>query len=191
MSAFIELHEDGLPLLLNLDHIIKVGKRVCDSKPYCEIFTSEDYEVDVEETYEQVVEKIREALARTKEGKRKLPPNTPLKEREESALFSARACEEKPKRQPFVPPTVEEVAEYIRGMGYTFDAQAFWHFYNCKGWMVGRNKMKDWRSACSTWQKRQSQEAKGAAKSGGVRVKRADNWIPPTENERKEFSYDD
>ena len=57
--------------------------------------------------------------------------------------------------------------------------------------MVGKNKMKNWRSACSTWQKNEKPKAQGAAKSGGVRVKRADNWIPPTENERKEFSYDE
>ena len=134
MSTFIELHSSSIGrCLVNADYIRKVEILHHGGHHSVLIYADDGTYERVEETYQQVVDKIREAEARTKEGKRKLPPNTPLKEREESALFSARACAEKPKRQPFVPPTVEEVAEYIRGMGYTFDAQAFWHFYNCKG----------------------------------------------------------
>ena len=52
----------------------------------------------------------------------------------------------------FQKPTVEEVDQYIREKGYTFDAEAFVSYYESNGWKVGRNPMKDWRAACRTWQ---------------------------------------
>lgn len=61
----------------------------------------------------------------------------------------------------FAKPTVEEVAVYAAEKGYRgFDAGRFWNFYESKGWMVGRNKMTNWRSAVSNWAGRD--ERKGA-----------------------------
>ena len=51
----------------------------------------------------------------------------------------------------FMPPTIEQVKEYIREKGYTVDADRFVDFYASKGWMVGKNKMKDWKAAVRTW----------------------------------------
>ena len=53
----------------------------------------------------------------------------------------------------FSPPSIEEVASYIREKGYTVDAERFVNFYESKGWYVGKNKMKNWRAAVATWQK--------------------------------------
>lgn len=63
--------------------------------------------------------------------------------------------ENKPSKQQskrFVPPTVEEVAQYIAEKGYTFDAETFVAFYESKGWVVGKAKMKDWKACCRTWE---------------------------------------
>ena len=57
-------------------------------------------------------------------------------------------------KQNFVPPTVEEVQDYIYEKKYSIDAEAFVAFYESKGWMVGRNKMKNWKAALVTWEKR-------------------------------------
>lgn len=54
----------------------------------------------------------------------------------------------------FVPPTVEEVAEYIKSKNYTVDPESFVNFYESKGWYVGKNKMKDWKSAVNVWQRK-------------------------------------
>ena len=54
----------------------------------------------------------------------------------------------------FFPPTVEEVEEYIKSKNYTVDAESFVNFYESKGWYVGKNKMKDWKSAVNTWQRK-------------------------------------
>lgn len=51
----------------------------------------------------------------------------------------------------FAPPTTEDVAEYAGSKGLTIDAQRFVDFYESKGWMVGKNKMKDWKAAVRNW----------------------------------------
>ena len=51
----------------------------------------------------------------------------------------------------FIPPTVEEVRQYCIDNNYSLDAQRFVDFYECKGWMVGKNKMKNWKAAVRTW----------------------------------------
>lgn len=53
----------------------------------------------------------------------------------------------------FTPPTLTEVQAYIQEIKSQVDPQRFIDFYASKGWMVGRNKMKDWKAAVRTWQK--------------------------------------
>lgn len=60
----------------------------------------------------------------------------------------------------FCPPTLQEVQAYIQKKGYTVDAEAFIAFYQSKNWMIGKNKMKDWKSAMVTWQKRTESNTK-------------------------------
>ena len=64
-------------------------------------------------------------------------------------------------KKKFVPPTVEEVRAYCQERNNKVDPQKFVDFYSCKGWMVGKNHMKDWKAAVRTWEKssRQSREA--------------------------------
>lgn len=56
-------------------------------------------------------------------------------------------------RKRFVPPTVGEVIAYCVERGNDIDAQQFIDFYASKGWMVGKNKMTDWKAAVRTWEK--------------------------------------
>ena len=53
----------------------------------------------------------------------------------------------------FVPPTVDDVKEYIAARGYSFDAEAFVAHYEANGWMRGKNKIKNWKACCTTWSK--------------------------------------
>ena len=62
------------------------------------------------------------------------------------------------KKQGFVKPTIDEVAAYIIEKGYHFDAERFHAYYESNGWMVGRNKMKDWKAACRTWEGKRKEE---------------------------------
>ena len=75
----------------------------------------------------------------------------------------------------FVPPTLEEVNARITEMNYTFDAEAFVAFYQSKNWMVGKSKMKDWRAAMVTWQKREPRFPRGG-KSSSTSKKANEEW---------------
>lgn len=66
----------------------------------------------------------------------------------------------------FHPPTAEEVAAYCLERGNGVDALKFHDFYASKGWMVGKNPMKDWRAAVRTWE-RSGEKRSGPSCRGG------------------------
>ena len=75
---------------------------------------------------------------------------------------------ENTKRKNFIPPTVDEVKEYIDSVGSQVDAESFVAFYESKGWMVGKNKMKSWKAAIVTWEKRNGLKRSQPKKSDTV-----------------------
>ncbi len=77
---------------------------------------------------------------------------------------------EKPKSSPrFIKPTVEEIREYCAERQNHLDAQSFFDFYESKGWMIGKDKMKDWRACIRTWeQRRKGEQSGGRTRPGGM-----------------------
>lgn len=63
-------------------------------------------------------------------------------------------------RTRFVKPSVSEVAEFCRERNNGIDPEEFVAFYESKGWMVGKNPMKDWKSAVITWEKTKRKETR-------------------------------
>jgi predicted phage replisome organizer len=53
----------------------------------------------------------------------------------------------------FIIPTLQEVTDYCSERKNSVDPQRFIDFYSSKGWMIGKNKMKDWKAAVRTWEK--------------------------------------
>lgn len=60
----------------------------------------------------------------------------------------------------FVPPTLEEVTAYCKERGKGVDPNKWYDFYQSKGWMIGKNKMKDWKAAVRTWEPKNIPETK-------------------------------
>lgn len=60
----------------------------------------------------------------------------------------------------FTPPTLENVIGYCREKGLNVDAQRFIDFYESKGWMVEKNKMKDWKAAVRNWARTEKKPTK-------------------------------
>lgn len=58
----------------------------------------------------------------------------------------------KPKSSKFIPPTYEEVKAYCDERKNHVDPHKFIDFYESKGWMVGKTKMKDWKASVRTWE---------------------------------------
>ena len=70
----------------------------------------------------------------------------------DNALKEKPSYEGKKKSRPvFSPPTPDDVRAYCQQHDYDIDAQYFCDFYAKKGWMVGKNKMKDWQAAVRNW----------------------------------------
>lgn len=56
-------------------------------------------------------------------------------------------------KERFVKPTISDIATYVQDKHYHVNAQQFFDFYESKGWMVGKNHMKNWKSAVNTWER--------------------------------------
>lgn len=53
----------------------------------------------------------------------------------------------------FIPPTLDEVREFISTNGYTLvNAEAFHSHYASVGWKRGKTPLKDWKQAVINWQ---------------------------------------
>ena len=66
----------------------------------------------------------------------------------------------KGKNNTFVPPSVDEVRDYCFERNNSVDPEEFVDFYTSKGWLIGKNKMKDWKAAVRTWERSSKQKKK-------------------------------
>ena len=73
------------------------------------------------------------------------------------------SVEEKEAQKRFTPPTISEVSAYCKDKGYSINAERFVDFYQSKGWMVGKTKMKDWKAAVRGWASRDKADARSNA----------------------------
>lgn len=60
----------------------------------------------------------------------------------------------------FRPPTLQEVREYCEARGNGISAERFIDHYSANGWKVGRNPMKDWKSAVRNWERNEFADKK-------------------------------
>ncbi len=74
----------------------------------------------------------------------------------------------KPKK--FQKPTIEQIKAYCLEAGKNIDAEAFFDFYEAKGWVVGKAPMKDWKAAVRNWAKNESQFLRRKVGSDGQEV---------------------
>jgi len=90
------------------------------------------------------------------------PPENPL-------WGSPTQCETIPHLSPhkprtranrFTPPTLEDVAAYCKERGNNINSEKFINYYVSNGWMVGKNKMKDWKATVKSWEERDKDNGK-------------------------------
>ena len=56
----------------------------------------------------------------------------------------------------FKKPTVNDIKEYCLERNNGIDSETFFDFYESKNWLIGKNKMKNWKACIRTWEKRQN-----------------------------------
>tara|TARA_R100001163_G_scaffold15594_2_gene14096 strand:+ start:2363 stop:3019 length:657 start_codon:yes stop_codon:yes gene_type:complete len=52
----------------------------------------------------------------------------------------------------FKKPKIEDIKNYCLERKNNIEAQRFFDYYESKGWMVGKNKMKNWKAAVRNWE---------------------------------------
>ena len=105
----------------------------------------------------------------------RIEPNDNLKDKEERINIKEIPTCVGTKKSGITPPTLQEVKDYVMEKGYNMDAERFVDFYESKGWMVGKNKMKDWKAAVRNWARGQRQGT--TAKAGqGLTANRFNNF---------------
>lgn len=68
---------------------------------------------------------------------------------------------EENKKARFTPPTPAEVQAYLDEINnHTINRDSFCDYYESKGWMIGKNKMKSWKAAVRTWVQRDRENPK-------------------------------
>lgn len=80
--------------------------------------------------------------------------------------------EKERKNSPFIPPTLEELNQYLKENNYDIDSEQFISFYESKNWFVGKNKMVSWRAAVRTWVFRNKKERVETSEERIIRLKK-------------------
>lgn len=57
------------------------------------------------------------------------------------------------KEKKFQKPTIEEIKAYCNEKGINIDVERFYYYHDARGWMMGKYKMKNWKSAVRTWER--------------------------------------
>lgn len=165
LKATTEFTQMGKPELRNRENpsyvngnfpVTKTGK---GQLPYNTEITSE---ITTETTSES--SSLSLANARTREA-------TPADDFLQSDNFSPPVQnQELAKPKKFQKPTIEQIKAYCLEAGKNIDAEAFFDFYEAKGWVVGRAPMKDWKAAVRNWAKNESQFLRRKVNSDGQEV---------------------
>lgn len=73
-----------------------------------------------------------------------IPDNKPYIEKDNNKLLSTKK---------FQKPTIEDIRNYCYERNNGINAEYFYDFYEARNWMVGKNKMKDWKACIRTWER--------------------------------------
>lgn len=95
---------------------------------------------------------------------------------------------EKPQKRSkiFVPPTIDEVANYCKERGNYVSPESFVNYYESKGWMIGKNKMKDWKACVRTWEANDKKKGLIPQKDQKIREIRL---AKQSEEDQKQYPY--
>jgi hypothetical protein len=88
-------------------------------------------------------------------------------------------------RTTFVKPTILEIETYCNERNNKVDPQVFFDFYESKGWMVGKNKMKNWQACVRTWEKERGNT------NGSAKPKKPDIELPWFDKYQKDLEREE
>jgi hypothetical protein len=69
----------------------------------------------------------------------------------------------------FSPPSIQDVEDYTSTRSTPIDSERFVDFYQSKGWLIGKNKMKDWKAAVRNWERGNGENRAKTGSTGNQR----------------------
>lgn len=132
----IEILDNGAIYMLEIQNYIGKSSNTADRK--------RAYRALIEEEKKESTKEIKEEL-------NKLKYITDNREYMYGQMSDKCPSQSKNNRK-IIPPTLEMVKSYCLERGNSIDAENFINFYESKGWLIGKNKMKDWQAAIRTWE---------------------------------------
>lgn len=122
-----------------------------DEKSMLGVKKNKAYTLDESKMYTKCIQDV--SVGKDSIGKVSIDKNSIVKDSKGESVRGEKA-------RRFIPPSVEEVEQYCIERSNNIDAQSFIDFYESKGWMIGKNKMKDWKAAVRTWERSRKKENK-------------------------------
>jgi hypothetical protein len=156
-SGFIRFYSDGDRIFANIVNFVK------HQNPHKNEKQAGSDIPEFNESMRQVVDlkelTINRDLSRLKPEQDGTNPADSLLLIPDSLLLipSCGETEVSPNLNKFLPPSKQEVWAYMFeiGKGSELEAEKFVDFYQSKGWVVGKTKMKDWKASVRNWTKSQ------------------------------------
>ena len=152
-----EIGQSVKQVRVSLDHLIRTGEVASQSFNRYRIITVvkyDGYQSDGKQNGNQRASKGQaEGKQTASKGQQYKKDNKDNNDKKEKNIFS--------------PPSVDEVREYCESRNNGIDPETFVDFYESKGWMIGKNRMKDWKAAVRTWER---DRKKGTAKQNATDV---------------------
>jgi hypothetical protein len=78
--------------------------------------------------------------------------NKPLTNQQQTTNNKQECKEHKNEKKIFIIPSLSEISDYCHQRHNNVKPEVWLAHYESNGWMVGKNKMKDWRAAIRTWE---------------------------------------
>jgi hypothetical protein len=68
-----------------------------------------------------------------------------------SVSVSESVNDNKKQKDVFIKPSIVEIKTYMTEIGMADVSEKWFDYYESNGWLVGKNKMKNWKAAVRTW----------------------------------------
>jgi hypothetical protein len=107
---------------------------------------------------ESTLKKLREQSKSFRNHSGGIPKSEPTDKEEDKE-----EDKDKESKKKFSPPSIQEITDYCDQRDNSVDPTQFFNFYTAKNWMIGKNKMMDWRAAVITWERREKPDERKEA----------------------------
>lgn len=150
------------PIRTALQHLVSTQEITIEQTPKGSLITINNYD-----DYQALTQEVTQEA--TQDSTKSNPSANHSSTHSKEHKNNKNKNNKKSTKRKFIPPSVDEVLAYCKERNNKVSAEAFVDFYSSKDWMIGKNKMKDWKACVRTWERRQKGE--GSVGTNGIKIK--------------------